>query len=163
MASKITTSEATIEDLYSFDRKVELVGGRINVLPYAEAAPGFAADEIMCSLWSYAKQTGRGRAVGDNSAFLVELPNRKSISPNAAFYLGPPAGMSFFSEPPVFAVEVRNSDDYGLKVERNRAAKRSDYFAAGTLVVWDVDILSNDVVRKYQASDPENPIVFRRG
>ena len=41
--------------------------------------------------------------------------------------------------------------------------KRRDYFAAGTLVVWDVDLLGEDVVRVYYAEDPENPTVFRRG
>jgi Uma2 family endonuclease len=43
------------------------------------------------------------------------------------------------------------------------ARKRVDYFAAGTLVVWDVDLLSEAPVRTYRADDPENPTVFRRG
>ena len=43
------------------------------------------------------------------------------------------------------------------------AQKRADYFAAGTLVVWDVDLLSDDVVRVYRASDPETPTNYRRG
>ncbi len=43
------------------------------------------------------------------------------------------------------------------------AAKRADYFAAGTKVVWDVDLLSDDVVRKYTAESPDKPVVFRRG
>ena len=43
------------------------------------------------------------------------------------------------------------------------AAKRADYFAAGTLVVWDVDMLSPHVVRVYRASDPQNPKVYSRG
>ena len=42
-------------------------------------------------------------------------------------------------------------------------AKRADYFAGGTLVVWDVDLLSDDVIKSYKASDPENPVIFRRG
>ena len=33
-------------------------------------------------------------------------------------------------------------------------AKRADYFAAGTLVVWDVDLLSSDVVRVYRSTAP---------
>ena len=37
------------------------------------------------------------------------------------------------------------------------AAKRADYFAAGTLVVWDVDLLSDGVVRVYRNGDAENP------
>jgi Uma2 family endonuclease len=43
------------------------------------------------------------------------------------------------------------------------AEKRADYFATGTLVVWDVDLLSGDVVRVYRASDPERATVYRRG
>ncbi len=36
-------------------------------------------------------------------------------------------------------------------------------FAAGTLVVWDVDLLSEEVVRVYRASSPIKPAVYRRG
>lgn len=43
------------------------------------------------------------------------------------------------------------------------AEKRADYFAAGTLVVWDVGTLQDQVVRAYRASHPEAPAVFRRG
>jgi hypothetical protein len=43
------------------------------------------------------------------------------------------------------------------------ARKRADYFAAGTGVVWDVDLLGDDVVRSYRADDPEHPKIFRRG
>jgi len=43
------------------------------------------------------------------------------------------------------------------------AQKRADYFAAGTLVVWDVDLLGNDVVRVYRADDPETPRIYRGG
>jgi len=70
--------------------------------------------------------------------------------------------MKFFNGAPVFAVEVRSESDYGPKAERQMAQKRADYFAAGTLVVWDVDILSDDVVRVYRASDPEKPVIYRR-
>ena len=41
--------------------------------------------------------------------------------------------------------------------------KRADYFKADTKVVWDVDLLSNDVVKVYRASDPNHPTVYRRG
>jgi hypothetical protein len=30
-------------------------------------------------------------------------------------------------------------------------------------VVWDVDLQSADVVKFYKASDPDNPVIFRRG
>ena len=67
------------------------------------------------------------------------------------------------SGPPVFAAEVRSENDYGPAAEKQMAAKRADYFAAGTLVVWDVDLLSDDVVKVYRASDPDNAVVYRRG
>ena len=71
--------------------------------------------------------------------------------------------MKFYQGAPVFAVEVRSEGDYGSRAEREIAAKRADYFAAGTLVVWDVDLLSDDVVRVYRASDPETPTAYHRG
>jgi Uma2 family endonuclease len=71
--------------------------------------------------------------------------------------------MDFCDDAPVFAVEVRSKEDYGAGAEQEMAAKRADYFACGTLVVWDVDLQSENVVKSYQASDPENPVMFRRG
>ena len=53
-----------------------------------------------------------------------------------------------------------------LEIMQFRAAmaqKRADYFACGTLVVWDVDLLSDEVVRSYRADQPYTPTVFRRG
>jgi Uma2 family endonuclease len=43
------------------------------------------------------------------------------------------------------------------------ASKRRDYFAAGTLVVWDVDLLGEEVVKVYRAATPAAPTVYRRG
>ncbi len=42
------------------------------------------------------------------------------------------------------------------------AAKRVDYFLAGTLVVWDVDPMAR-CVWKYQASSPDQPARFHGG
>ncbi len=66
----------------------------------------------------------------------------------------------FLEGAPVFAVEVRGEGDYGPAAEQEIAARRRDYFAAGTLVVWDVDVLKDELVRVYRAS---NPTVYRRG
>jgi Uma2 family endonuclease len=71
--------------------------------------------------------------------------------------------MRFFEGAPLFAVEVRSEGDYGPQADRDMAAKRADYFAAGTQVVWDVDLQSADVVRKYTASQPDRPTVYHRG
>ncbi|MBM3223257.1 MAG: Uma2 family endonuclease, partial [Candidatus Tectomicrobia bacterium] len=53
--------------------------------------------------------------------------------------------------------------DYGPRAERALAAKRADYFACGTLVVWDVDVLHEQVIRVYRASAPTQPTLYRRG
>jgi Uma2 family endonuclease len=42
-------------------------------------------------------------------------------------------------------------------------AKQADYFACGTRVVWDVDVLREQVIRVYRASDPDHPTIYRRG
>jgi Uma2 family endonuclease len=69
--------------------------------------------------------------------------------------------MRFPEGAPVFAVEVRSENDYGPAAERARAQKRADYFACGTLVVWDVDLLSDDVIQSYKVSNADNPVIFR--
>jgi Uma2 family endonuclease len=58
---------------------------------------------------------------------------------------------------------VRNENDYGPKAEREIRAKIADYFAAGTLVVWDVDLQNEEVLAKYTPQNPREPQVFRRG
>jgi Uma2 family endonuclease len=71
--------------------------------------------------------------------------------------------MRFLEGAPVFAVEVRSENDYGPAAERAMREKRADYFTCGTLVVWDVDLQSENVVKSYKATDPENPVIYRRG
>jgi len=71
--------------------------------------------------------------------------------------------MEFLDGAPIFAAEVRSKGDYGPTAEREMKAKRDDYFACGTLVIWDVDLLSPDVIKVYRASAPDNPTIYRRG
>ena len=157
-----TKVEATIEDLYKVKGKAELVNGEIVEMSPTGGLPHYAAMEIMISLRSYAKTTRTGYAIGDNVGFVVNLPHRKSFCPDAAFYVGP-LTMKFADGAPIFAVEVRSEGDYGPRAERQMAKKRDDYFAAGTLVVWDVDLLSDYAVRVYRASDPASAKIYRRG
>jgi len=154
---------ATIEDLYKVEGKAELVNGEIVHMSPTGCDPGRAGDLIFASLLRYEMENRSGMAVGDNKAFRVNLPHRQSFSPDAAFYTGPRTGMRFFEGAPVFAVEVRSEGDYGPKAERAIEAKRTDYFAAGTQVVWDVDVQGNDVVKSYRANSPDAPTIFRRG
>lgn len=157
--------QATVEDLYHVPEngKAELVNGELVLMPPTGDLPSSAAGEIFASLRTYARQTGTGRAYTDNAAFIVNLPHRRSFSPDAAFHLGPRTGGKFLQGAPIFAVEVRSESDYGPKAERDMAEKRADYFAAGTLVVWDVDVLKDEAVRVYRVAAPDKPTVYRRG
>ena len=158
-------TQASIEDLYHVPEngKAEIVNGELRLMSPTGALPSTAAFEIAVSLRAHARRTGVGRAFPDNTGFVVDLPNRKSFSPDAAYYLGPDTGGKFLEGAPVFAVQVRSEGDYGPAAEREMAAKRRDYFAAGSQVVWDVDVLRTAVVRVYRATDPDNPKVYGRG
>lgn len=156
-------TRATIADLYEVPEKAELVNGEVVRMSPTGAAPNYAAGEIFASLREYARRTGTGRAVTDNAGFKVDLPHRQSLSPDAAFYVGEAKGLKFFEGAPLFAAEVRSEGDYGPQAEREMAAKRADYFAAGTQVVWDVDLLAEEVVRVYRAESPDQPTPYRRG
>jgi Uma2 family endonuclease len=158
-----TKTRATIEELYTVESKAELVNGEIVEMPPAGDDWGQAGFEIAIRLRECARQTGRGLAVPDNVGFRVNLPHRQSFSPDASYHIGPRTGMRFLEGAPVFAVEVRNENDYGPAAGQAMKDKRADYFACGTLVVWDVDVLSEDVIKSYKASNPVNPVVFRRG
>ncbi|HXE55038.1 MAG TPA: Uma2 family endonuclease [Tepidisphaeraceae bacterium] len=156
-------TRASLQELSAIAGKAELVDGEVVEMAPTGDAPGTAADEIYFSLRKYVETTGAGHAVSDNKAFRVNLPHRQTVSPDAAYYTGPRSGMKFYPVAPVFAAEVRSENDYGLPAEQELARKRADYIAAGTLVVWDVDLLNEPAVRKYTAADPEHPAEFRRG
>lgn len=158
------TTERLIAELYKVHGKAEIVGGRIVHMSPTRIESGNAALAISISLRVFIKQTGAGGvAVGDNVGFLTDLPHRKSFCPDAAYHTGPRTGMKFLSQAPDFAAEVRSGGDYGPGAEREMARKRTDYFAAGTKVVWDVNLLSDDVVRVYRADSPDTPTIYRRG
>jgi Uma2 family endonuclease len=161
----VANLEATIEDLYALphEQKAEIVDGEIVLMSPTGAAPSYAASEIFVSLREYSRRTKTGYPFNDNAAFRVYLPNRKSFSPDAGYYTGKWTGMKFFEGAPVFAVEVRSEGDYGPAAEGKMARKRGHYFAAGTLVVWDVDLLGDDVVKSYSCNDPNSPTIYGRG
>ena|SRR5438128_990184 len=158
-----TRVEATIEDLYGVEGKAEIVNGELVLMSPTGDLPNTAAGEILATLRDYARRTKLGRAYTDNAAFVVNLPHRKSFSPDAAFYIGPRTGGKFLNGAPIFAVEVRSEGDYCRRAEREMAEKRADYFTAGTLVVWDVDVLVDELIRSCVSDDPDNPRVFHRG
>lgn len=157
-----TTGRATLDDLRGVRHKAELVGGALVRMTPAGGRHGYATTEIVASLRAHARVTGRGHALGDNVGFRVRLPGRESFCPDAAYALGPLTD-DFLDGAPVFAVEIRSRDDDGPAAEARLAAKRADYFAAGTLVVWDVDLQRGQTVRIYRATDPVTPELRGRG
>ena len=159
-----TTELSLIDELDRVDGKAEIIDGAIVLLPMSGRMPTFAAEEIFVSLRGHVQRTKHGQACADGNDFLVQLPRRQSFRPDASYYVGADPGMKFFPHAPLFAAEVRSENDYGPAAEREMAAKRADYFAAGTQVVWDVDLLSDGVVRVYRNNDPDLPAtVCRRG
>ena len=160
------TQRATLDDLYRFPGKAELIGGRIVELMATGRRPNRVASRIFRSLDDHAQATGVGEAYTDNMGFAIPmLPSgREAFSPDASYYNGPfPADqMRFIAGPPTFAVEVRSAYDYGDAAEAGIAAKRADYFAAGTSVVWDVDPVA-DTIACYRATAATTLILFRRG
>lgn len=157
---------ATLDDLMRYDGKAELIGGKVVPFMASGVLPHMVGLRITMSLMTHAAGLGRGMAFADGIGFAVpELPSgRESFSPDASYYTGPmPTNMMRFIEgTPDFAVEVRSENDYGRAAEAQMAAKRADYFAAGTKVVWDVDPVAG-VIDCYSPDSPETPVRFARG
>jgi Uma2 family endonuclease len=159
-------ARATLDDLAREEGKAELIGGRIIRHMATGFRPNRVAGRIFRSLDDYSERTGQGYALTDNIGFAVpELPSgRESFAPDAAYYNGPlPANpMRFIEGPPTLAIEVRSENDYGPAAETEMAAKRGDYFAAGTPVVWDVDALG-ELIHVYRAAEPNRATTYGRG
>src|SRR6266536_5002063 len=158
---------ATLDDLLKVREKAELIGGRIVYLMPTGRIPNRIAGRIFRYLDDYAQRTGRGEAYTDNMGFGLPAPlpsGRESFSPDASYHLGPlpTDGFDFVDSAPTFAVEVRSKGDYGPAAEVEMAEKRTDYFAAGTLAVWDVDP-DAQTISLYTPTDLANPTVFGRG
>jgi Uma2 family endonuclease len=164
--SALTQRAATLDDLYRVDEKAELIAGKIVPLMPTGRWPSRVALRMVRSLDDYAQATGRGEAYADNTGFAIPplSSGRESFSPDASYFLGPfsPNRMRFLVGPPTLAVEVRSENDYGDNADATRAAKRSDYFEAGTQVVWDVDPVHERIL-KYAHDAPDQPQVFVRG
>jgi Uma2 family endonuclease len=111
-------------------------------------------------------KVGEGEAYLGNVGFTVpELPSgRESFSPDVSYYLGrfDDDPMKFIPGPPTFAVEVRSEGDYTRAGARALAAKRADYFAAGTLVVWDIDPEA-ELIHVYRSNERDTPSTYARG
>src|SRR5256885_11143743 len=162
MSTKI---RATVEDLYHVPEhgKAELVNGELVRFMPTGMRPSRASSRIWRSLNDHEQASGGGMAIGDNAGFIVDLPDRESFSPDAAWYTGQDTGMRFMEGAPVFAAEVRSENDYGPAAEREMADKRRDYFAAGTPVGWDVNPLTRVMGRAYRVQAIVHTVSYPRG
>jgi Uma2 family endonuclease len=160
-----TKPRGNVQALYSVPEhgKAELVNGEVVRMSPTGGKPGRAGMRITSSLERYEEEHGGGYAIPDNVGFLVDLPDRDSFSPDAAWYTGSVVDMDFLEGAPAFAAEIRSKSDYGPAAERAIAKKIADYFAAGTQVVWDVDLLGEDTVRVFRADKPTAPTIYRKG
>jgi len=165
--STVTPMPATLDDLYKVDGKAELIAGRIVRFMPSGFAPGQAALNIAMALELHSRETGVGVATADGVGYAIRPPltnGRQSFCPDAAYYTGPlPKNrMRFIEGPPDLAIEVRSETDYTRQAEKEMAAKRADYFEAGTKVVWDVDPEAKEI-RSYGTDAPDKPVVFKSG
>jgi len=158
---------ATLDDLYAVEGKAELIAGRIVKFEPSGYAPACAALEFAVQFHDYEQQAGRGIGFAGGLGYALTEPlrnGRQSFCPDASYYTGPlPENrMRFIEGAPDLAVEVRNECDYGKAAEERLAAKRADYFEAGTQVVWDVDPLARTVA-VYRSNASDQPDVFSAG
>jgi hypothetical protein len=164
--STATQFAATVDDLYRVDGKAELIAGRIVHLMATGRRPNVVASRIVSGLDDFAEAIGEGEAYTDNIGYVVPVlsSGRESFSPDASYFLGPFSEneMRLLDGAPVFAAEVRSENDYGAAAEASQAAKRRDYFEAGTAVVWDVDPI-NERILKYTSAASDQPKLFIRG
>jgi Uma2 family endonuclease len=156
----------TLADLAREPGKAELIGGRIVRFMGTGLRPNFVAGQIYRKLADHVDTTGQGVALTDNMGYAVpELASgRESFSPDVSYFNGTFSltQMGFLQGPPTFAVEVRSENDYGPAADRAIEAKRADYFEAGTLVVWDVDPLS-DSIKSYRFNSTDQPTTYVSG
>ncbi|QDU21589.1 Uma2 family endonuclease [Urbifossiella limnaea] len=167
MSIAIPPRPQTLADLAGVEGKAELVAGRIVRYMATGRIPSRISKRITRSLDDHEIRTGLGESFGDSLGYALPqpLPNgRQSFQPDASYYIGPAPydEESFVEGVPTFAAEVRSEHDYTPGKDRDYEAKRADYFAAGTVVVWDVNYRA-ETVSKYTAADPLTPTVFRRG
>jgi Uma2 family endonuclease len=157
----IQKSQSLVDQLYLVDGKAEIIRGEIVRMSPAGGLHGIVAAMIERSLYRHEKKHGGGTAFPDNVGFIVDLPDRESFSPDVAwFYCNrKDVGEEFIEGTPALAVEVRSPGDYTPAGEAALQEKIAEYFAAGTLVVWDVDV-REELIRCYRASEPTKPQVF---
>ena len=114
-----TKAKATLDNLYQIpdNAKAEMVNGEVVQMSPTGARSARASFNIAASLRKRESRGRAGYAFGDNVGFVVDLPNRESFSPDAAWYVGDIKSMRLLEGATVFAAEVRSENDYGPAAE----------------------------------------------
>jgi hypothetical protein len=107
------TARATIDDLYRVPEhgKAEIVDGELVLMSPTGGLPGLAAGAIYASLREHARVHGGGRAYPDNVGFIVNLPRRRSFSPDASLHPSITPTMKFLEGAPADVVRVHRGGE----------------------------------------------------
>ena len=165
MAPTVQT-RATLDDLIRVEGKAELIGGRIvPIMPTGHTPNQVTGFIYRQPRWTTPGRTRRGGRAPTASA---------SPSPNclrAASRSRPTPPTTTARCRPIACGSSRRPDARRRGAQRERlrpggraakAAKRADYFAAGTRVVWDVDPVA-ELIHVYRADTPEPHATYARG
>jgi Uma2 family endonuclease len=121
----------------------ELVRGEIRMMTPAGGRHGVATMTVVGLLWSHVRPRRLGQCFADNTGFQLHIPGERTDTvraPDVAFVRAdrmPPGGVTggWMQGAPDLAVEVLSPSESTATT----AAKRADYLAAGTSLVWIVD------------------------
>ena len=150
------TTEQLIAELYTIDGKAEIVDGRIVLMSPTGRKPGRASGAICSSLRAMRKPV-RWFCLSGQCCIFGGLAAPKELCPDAAFSTEAARDEVWKAVARCLRSRCVAKVTTVRTAEREMADKRADYFAAGTKVVWDVDLLSDDVVRVYRADAPNSP------
>ena len=142
MSAVLAPPRLTLDDLAREEGKAELVAGQVVPVMPTGHRPGQVAGRIFRRLADYADAAGGGRLRRQHRVRGGRIVDRPGVVLAGRGVLhGAAAG-----EPDAVRARAARLRGRGAQRERLRAgrggdlaAKRAEYFEAGTLVVWDVD------------------------
>ena len=161
----VTGQHAAVSYLYPIveDRQADQVHEELAPPSPDGGRPVRAGRRVFASLLQYEEEHGGGCAFPDGVAFLAPCSDHEAFSPDAAWFVGKVDSLQIVAGAPQFAVEIRGGNDYGPAAEGVIAVKVAEYFAAGAVVVWDVDLRGPEVITVHRSAAPDNPIRYRLG
>lgn len=161
-----TRDAALLTDLYAIEGKAEVIRGEIVRQPPFGLLPGVVCANLLVSLHAWCQTHRLGVALGSTVGYEGAIidGDLRTFCPDVSFRRHPvnANSMRFVPGSPTFAVEIRSENDHTPTADIAIIEKRSDYFEAGTEVVWDVDPLALEI-RSYHRDSPNEPRIFKPG